>query len=187
MTPTNDVETCTANLYKQQLKGQIHFSVAIYIAQLTLKHRINKKQKQRIIAFVSSPIEEDVESLVSLAKKLKKNNIAVDVINFGEQNEEHLAKLQKFVDTVKKDNNGIFVNVKPGVASVYDYIASVFITSVDAGDQGGQVGQGVGSGGMPNPGTGASFLEYGGVDPNKDPELAMAMKLSLEEEQQRQQ
>ena len=44
--------------------------------------------------FVASPIEEDVGSLIryrhfidilsSLAKKLKKNNIAVDVVNFGE-------------------------------------------------------------------------------------------------------
>ena len=26
------------------------------------------------------------------------------------------------------------------------------------------------------------FLEYGGIDPNMDPELALAIKMSLEEE-----
>jgi hypothetical protein len=42
--------------------------------------------------------------------------------------------LEKFVETVKKDNNGIFVNVKPGVASVYDYIASAFFSQAEAND-----------------------------------------------------
>lgn len=75
-----------------------------------------------------------IEILSSLAKKLKKNNIAVDVVNFGEQNEEHLDKLQKFVDAVKKDKNGIFVNVKPGIGSVYDFVASEFVNQVDGAD-----------------------------------------------------
>jgi len=36
------------------------------------------------MAFVASPVEEDEATLIALAKKLKKNNFAVDVINFGE-------------------------------------------------------------------------------------------------------
>lgn len=66
---------------------------------MVLKHRQNKNQHQRIVAFVGSPIKEGAEDLVKLAKKLKKNNIAVDVVNFGEdaQNSE---KLESFVKTV---------------------------------------------------------------------------------------
>jgi len=66
------------------------------------------------MAFVASPVEEDEATLVALAKKLRKNNIAVDIVNFGEQKEEHIAKLQKFVDTVKKGNNCFFLNIQPG-------------------------------------------------------------------------
>ena len=43
--------------------------------------------------------------------------------------------------------------------------------------------------GLVGPGTGAvpsQFAEYGGVDPNMDPELAMALRISLEEERARQ-
>jgi 26S proteasome regulatory subunit N10 len=88
--------------------------VAAHIAQLALKHRVNKKQAQRIMAFVASPVEEDEGTLITLAKKLKKNNFAVDIINFGEQREDHIAKLQKFIETVKKGNNSMFVNIRPG-------------------------------------------------------------------------
>jgi hypothetical protein len=52
-----------------------------------------------------SPIAEDEPTLVSLAKKLKKNNVAVDVINMGQHDEEHKSKLEKFVETVKSADN----------------------------------------------------------------------------------
>ena len=54
------------------------------VASLALKHRQNKHQRQRIIIFVGSPLMEDQKELVKLGKKLKKNDVAVDVINFGE-------------------------------------------------------------------------------------------------------
>jgi 26S proteasome regulatory subunit N10 len=55
--------------------------------------------------FVGSPVEVDEKELIAVAKKLKKNNVAVDVVNFGEDivNED---KLEKFVSTVcNKDGN----------------------------------------------------------------------------------
>lgn len=45
-------------------------------------------------------------------------------------------------------------------------------------------GAGAGAGaGIPAP---SQFAEYGGIDPNLDPELAMALRISLEEERARQ-
>ena len=71
---------------------------------MVLKHRQNKTQRQRIIVFVASPIIEDEESLIKLAKKLKKNNVAVDIINFGED-EENLSKCQIFLENVNSSDN----------------------------------------------------------------------------------
>ena len=72
-------------------------------AQLALKHRQNKSQRQRIVLFVGSTLEEDERTLVRLGKKLKKYNVAVDVVNFGEQN-DNAAKLEAFVNAVDSGN-----------------------------------------------------------------------------------
>ena len=60
---------------------------------LALKHRQNKSQRQRVVVFAGSPVSEDEETLVRLGKKLKKNNVAVDVVAFANI-EENEAKLQ---------------------------------------------------------------------------------------------
>ena len=39
----------------------------------------------RSVAFVGSPIENEEKDLVKLAKRLKKEKVNVDVINFGEE------------------------------------------------------------------------------------------------------
>lgn len=69
-----------------------------------LKHRQNKNQRQRVIVFVGSPVEEDEKSLVKLGKKLKKNNVAVDVISFGQETENQ-QKLSLFVEAVNNSDN----------------------------------------------------------------------------------
>ena len=75
----------------------------VSLLQLALKHRQNKSQRQRIVLFVGSPLEEDERTLVRLGKKLKKYNVAVDVVNFGEQN-DNAAKLEAFVNAVDSGN-----------------------------------------------------------------------------------
>lgn len=52
-----------------------------------------------------------------------------------------------------------------------------------AADVGGAQNPGAAAG-NPMPGV-SQFAEYGGVDPNLDPELAMALRISLEEERAR--
>lgn len=42
-----------ASLYGVKLSGSIHFSNALQIAQLALKHRLNVNQRQRIVVFVA--------------------------------------------------------------------------------------------------------------------------------------
>ncbi len=69
-----------------------------------LKHRQNKNQQQRIVFFVGSPILDSKEELISMGKKLKKNNVAVDLVNFGEE-AENTEKLEAFVNAVNNKEN----------------------------------------------------------------------------------
>ena len=83
------------------------------IAQLALKHRQNKTLCQRVVVFVGPPLEDispDAERvLVRLAKKLKKKNVALNVIAFGDGIEEageggH-SILHTFVETASSSDN----------------------------------------------------------------------------------
>ena len=82
-----------SNLYRVDICGDSDFLKSMSVAQLCLKHRINKHQKQRIVVFVSSIINASEEELEKLAQKLKRNSIAVDLVNICE--ESNKAKLQK--------------------------------------------------------------------------------------------
>ena len=79
---------------------------AIQVAQLALKHRQNKNLRQRIIAFVGSPLPDslDEKTLVKVGKKLKKNNVALDVICYGEL-EGNEGRLRALVEAVQHDDN----------------------------------------------------------------------------------
>ena len=86
---------------------------AIAIAQLALKHRQNKTLRQRVIVFVGSPLDDaspDAErALVRLAKKLKKNNVALDVVAFGDGIEQagegRHSILRAFVENTTSSDN----------------------------------------------------------------------------------
>jgi 26S proteasome regulatory subunit N10 len=70
-----------------KVSGKINLSAGLQVAGLALKHRQNKNQRQRIVVFVGSPVTEEESALVKLGKKLKKNSVAVDIVNFGEEAE----------------------------------------------------------------------------------------------------
>lgn len=83
---------------KTKIGGAVDIPTAINVAQLALKHRQNKNLRQRIILFLGSPPEGpgvDEKNLTRLAKKLKKNNIALDVVAFGDGIEEGETSLMK--------------------------------------------------------------------------------------------
>lgn len=145
------------------------------IRKLALKHRQNKVQRQRVIVFVGSIIKEETKDLVKLAKKMKKNNVSVDFINFGEES-ENTEKLEKFIEEVNSGNNSHLVTIPPGPHLLSDVIVSSAIVNEEgalgAGDDGAA-------------GDGGDLFEFG-VDPSADPELAMALRMSMEDEKLRQ-
>ncbi|KAJ3370533.1 hypothetical protein GGF31_004125 [Allomyces arbusculus] len=172
VTLTNDMGKILSAMHRVTIAGTPAVSTGIQIAQLVLKHRQNKNQRQRVIVFVGSPVLESEKDLVRLGKKLKKNNIAVDIVNFGED-AANTAKLEAFIQAVNSADNSHLVTVPPGPHILSDILVSSPIVA-------GEDGAGAAFGGM-----GGAGFEFG-VDPSLDPELALALRISLEEERARQ-
>mmetsp|Transcript_7015 Transcript_7015/g.10508 ORF Transcript_7015/g.10508 Transcript_7015/m.10508 type:complete len:444 (+) Transcript_7015:88-1419(+) len=207
VSPTDDLGKILTALHGVPLCGEmdvagkdaVDIAASVQVAALALKHRRNKNGSQRIVLFVGSPLQcADKRALVKAGKQLKKNNVFIDVIALGEL-EENEPKLRELVDaangtaaaaaaaggddaaTVERTCH--LVTIPAGVLP-----SDVLITSpILRGDGGGGGGGGgsapaAGAGG----GGGDGFAEFGGVDPNMDPELAMALRVSMEEERARQ-
>ncbi|KAI9228297.1 MAG: hypothetical protein DHS80DRAFT_27313 [Piptocephalis tieghemiana] len=147
------------------------FMGGLQVAWLSLKHRQNRNLRQRVIAFVGSPIEEEERALVQLGKRLKKNSVSVDIISFGEH-EINEAKLQAFLNAVNNNDSSHLVIIPPGPHLLSDKIRSSAIVRGEEAEEGGMGG-------------GGEEFEFG-VDPSVDPELALALRMSMEEERARQ-
>ncbi|XP_076434759.1 26S proteasome non-ATPase regulatory subunit 4-like isoform X2 [Babylonia areolata] len=169
VTLTTDVGRILARLHQVQPKGNISFLNGVRVAHLALKHRQGRNHKMRIVAFVGSPIEEDEKEIIKVAKKLKKEKVNVDVINFGEEG-LNTDKLTTFVNTLngKDGTSSHLVTVPPGPMLSDALLSSPVIVGED------------GSGAPMSGG-----FEFG-VDPNEDPELALALRVSMEEQRARQ-
>jgi 26S proteasome regulatory subunit N10 len=149
-----------------------------YLLKLALKHRQNKLQKQRIIIFNCSPIPEDEKTLVKLAKKMKKLGVSIDFVAFGEIEDDVTKKLQAFNDNVKGGDGSHLAIIPPGPGLLSDQlVTSPILNSDGSGGVGGMGGGGDG-------GDGGQAFEFG-VDPSMDPELALALRMSMEEEKAR--
>ncbi|XP_033174947.1 26S proteasome non-ATPase regulatory subunit 4 isoform X1 [Bombus impatiens] len=170
-TLTSDVGRILSKLHQVQPNGNLCLITGIRIAHLALKHRQGKNHKMRIVAFIGSPIEIDEKELVKLAKRLKKEKVNVDVISFGEESINNEV-LTAFINALNgKDGTGShLVTVPPGPHLSDALISSPIIQGED---------------GMGGTGMGGSAYEFG-VDPNEDPELALALRVSMEEQRQRQ-
>jgi len=170
-TLTADVGRILSKLHQVQPNGNINFSTGIRIAHLALKHRQGKNHKMRIVAFIGSPVGLDEKEIIKLAKRLKKEKVNVDVVSFGEET-ENSDVLTAFVNTLNgKDGGGShLIAVPPGSHFSEALVSSPVIQGED------------GAGGA---GLGGSGYEFG-VDPNEDPELALALRVSMEEQRARQ-
>lgn len=59
VTPTPDLGKVLNCMTDIVIEGEANISSAVQIAQLALKHRQNKNQRQRIVIFAGSPVQED--------------------------------------------------------------------------------------------------------------------------------
>jgi len=173
ITPTMDLGKMVSEIAKVKVQGQSDLLRGIQTAQLALKHRQNKNQKQRIIAFVGSPVSATERELEVLGKNLKKNNVSLDLVSFGET-DENTAKLDKLLTAVNSGDSSHVITVPVGPKLLSDVLLSSPILSD---------GEAPAAGGG---GGGDAGFEFG-IDPAADPELALALRISMEEERARQQ
>merc|ERR1712045_562903 len=115
-----------------------------------------------------SPVSE--KKVIKLAKKLKKEKVNIDIVSFGED-EDNTDILNKFITTIngKEGTGSHLVTIPPGPHLSDALVSSPIVQGED------------GSGALPT-GSGYEF----GVDPNEDPELALALRVSMEEQRARQ-
>ncbi|CAN7033871.1 hypothetical protein IGI04_031836 [Brassica rapa subsp. trilocularis] len=178
-TPTSDLGKILACMHGLEVGGEINLTAAIQIAQLALKHRQNKNQRQRIIVFAGSPIKYEKKALEVVGKRLKKNSVSLDIVNFGDDDdEEKPQKLEALLAAVNNNDGSHIVHVPSGANALSDVLLS---TPVFTGDEG---ASGYVSAAAAAAAAGGDF-DFG-VDPNIDPELALALRVSMEEERARQ-
>ncbi|KHJ47549.1 hypothetical protein D918_02409 [Trichuris suis] len=173
-TLTQDNGRIFMKLHQLTPKGECQPMTAIRVAHLALKHRQNRNHRTRIVVFIGSPIRNDIQEFIATAKKLKKEKVNVDIISFG-VGDVNSEKLKAFVDTLNgKDGTGQshLVVVPPGSSLQESLLTSAIIRG--DGDESSSI-----------PSINAAGFAFG-VDPNEDPELAMALRVSLEEQRQRQ-
>merc|ERR1711990_316889 len=137
---TSDTGRLNTVLSKIVSDGSVSLNTSIRVAQLALKHRMNKNHKQRIVIFICSPLEAEME-LVKTAKRLKKT------------------RLDGFNKALNSDGSS-FLNVESD-----DLMAAMRGSSIPADDFG------------PSAGTSNDFGGVDDIDPEMDPELAMALRM----------
>lgn len=182
VTSTRDLGQVFRCMHDVKYDGHADIVAAIQKAQLALKHRQNAMQKQRIVVFVLSPITAPKEKLVRLGKLLKKNQVAVDVLNVGDEG-DNTEKIDAFISAVEADGNCQALHIPSGGPRLADAMmnSNICVDRDAAGAGGG--GSAAMLGGRDIDGD-ADFPF--GVDPAQDPELAMVLRMSMEEERARQ-
>eukprot|EP00934_Nitzschia_sp_Nitz4_P002744 Nitzschia sp. Nitz4//scaffold11_size288233//175792//177009//NITZ4_000787-RA/size288233-processed-gene-0.239-mRNA-1//-1//CDS//3329534113//2734//frame0 len=193
VSPTDDVGKILNALHGVSIKSlPVDILASVQVASLALKHRFNKNGSQRIVLFVGTPLQNvEPRALSKIGRQLKKNSVAIDVVVMGEieTNEELLKNLVDAANGNDEDTGEPtchLVTIPSGVMPS-DVLASSPI--VYGGGVGGAFAASAAvaaAGGAAGGGGGDMFADYGGVDPNMDPELAMALRVSMEEERARQ-
>ncbi|XP_043713380.1 26S proteasome non-ATPase regulatory subunit 4 homolog [Telopea speciosissima] len=181
VTPTSDLGKILACMHGLEIGGEMNLAAGIQVAQLALKHRQNKKQQQRIIVFAGSPVKHDKKLLEAIGRKLKKNSVSLDIVDFGEEDDGKPEKLEALLSAVNNNDSSHIVHVPPGPNALSDVLIS---TPIFTGDGEGGSGFAAAAAAAAAAG-GVSGFDFG-VDPNLDPELALALRVSMEEERARQ-
>lgn len=158
-------------------EGFAKLFAALKIGQLALKHRQDKTQRQRIVTFVGHPIAETPDECKMLGKLLKKNNVALDVINFAHP--ENVPKIEALVEACNNEENSHFLDVPLGINNLFDvlFTSPILIPNEDGGQPSQSMGGNAG-------GAGPAQMNFDQLYQN-DPELAEVLKISAQEAKER--
>uniref|UniRef100_A0A7S1B541 26S proteasome regulatory subunit RPN10 n=2 Tax=Corethron hystrix TaxID=216773 RepID=A0A7S1B541_9STRA len=180
VSPTDDMGKLLSALHQIPITGEADVASSVQVAHLALKHRRNKNGGQRVIVFVGSPVLTEDRVLTRAGRMLKKNNVAVDVILMGET-EDNENKMKLLVDAANSGDNSHLVTIPTGVLPSDILVGSPIVHGGNAPPASAAGGDGAAAPGE----SGGGGYDFG-VDPNMDPELAMALRVSMEEERARQ-
>ena len=162
VTPTNETSLLYSVFNKVQIGGENRFGKALQIAQLALKHRVNKNQRERIIAFVASEIRENEAEIIDICRKMRRNNTQIDIINIC--NNANVDLLKTIIDTVNIEDQSCLVNYeRQGPESLNETVRKSPVMFNNTGQNQAQ----------------------GGFGDEDDEELQAVLRMSLEEEQRR--
>lgn len=64
----DDILSSAANI---PINGEGNFMTSVKVAQLSLKHRLNKNAKPRIVIFCGHPLKEELAEFEALGKRLR--------------------------------------------------------------------------------------------------------------------
>ncbi|CAF1009317.1 unnamed protein product [Didymodactylos carnosus] len=163
---TSDVGKVFSKLHLLPIEGKIDFCKGIKVANLALKHRQGKNHRPRIVVFIGSPLEADSSEFTKLAKRLKKEKVSIDIVVFGDESSRE--KFDEFISTINgKDNTNSHLICVPSGVNLPETIINTPIIQ-------GEDGSGIPAG------YSASAFAFG--NPEDDPELAMALRISMEEQ-----
>lgn len=109
---------------------------------------------------------------------MKKNNVSIDFVAFGDLEPENTKKLEVFNENIKGGDGSHLAVIPPGPSLLSDHLVSSPILAGDGVAPRGETGVDGGVGG------GGGDFEFD-VDPSTDPELALALRMSMEEEKAR--
>lgn len=164
VTLTTELGKVISKLHGAKPMGTIDLVKGVKVANLALKHRQSKNHKPRIIMFIASPVSSDHVELIKLGKRMKKEKVNVDIVNFGEE-ELNSQILNEFINTINgKEGTGSHLVTIAAPANLSD---ALFSSPLFQGEEGSGLPSGFGPG-----------YQYGMED---DPELAMALRISMEE------
>lgn len=108
---------------------------------------------------------------------MRKYKVSIDFVAFGELDDDVTKKLESFNENVKSGDGSHLAIIPPGPGLLSDQLVTSPILSGDGA-------AGAGGAGGESGGADASNFEFG-IDPSVDPELALALRMSMEEEKAR--
>lgn len=177
VTPTNDLGKVLNSVHGITIQGEINLITGIQVAHLALKHRQNKHQRMRIVIFIGSPVLDEEKELLKVGRKLKKCNVAIDIVSFGSCKDNE-RKLDSLLSTVNKNENSHLINVPRGQS-----IADTLIATHIFHSSGLNMGSGFAAAAAA---ANVNTMSGAETDLGEDPALMLALRASLEEERVRQ-
>lgn len=170
---TSDAGKILSRLHDISPGGDCEFITTLKVAKLALKQRQSKNHRMRVVVFIGSPLTCAENEMTKLAKRLKKEKVSVDIVNFGE-GDSNTELLSNFINVLNgRDGTDSHLVTVPTGPHLSDALISSPILQGEDGAPSAALA------------TGSGF-EFG-VDPNEDPELAMALRVSMDEQRALQQ